>query len=356
MPFTYPTSATMDMIQPDLMMRGRAGRLGLDIMPIKNRNAGKVRWNQKDNYFGLQQFRGLDGQPLHVIRIGSNTYEYEPGIFGEYIDITETELVSRAGSVDVLATPIDVGDLIQEGEEQLIGRELDRVESSIWTLLTTGTLTIRMDGNTFGQQVAYNDSYTVQTYSPQYPWSNLANATPIRDSQYIQQQGFAAGHSVDFGGAAIMYMNQFTANNMLNNQNTADLYGRKLAIGATINDIADIKGYWAGQNLPRIQVYDDGYQTGPLKSGGVFKKYIPNGTAVVIGVRPGGVPIGEYQMTRNASNGYKPGSYRYVIDRANGGGSGNAEKRTPANIEIHRGHNGGPAIYYPSAVLIMSGL
>lgn len=352
MPFIYPTTATMQDIQPELMARGREGRLGLDICPPAEKNAGKVRWNQKDNYFGLQHLRGLDGAPTRVNRIGSKTLEYEPGVFGEYLDVTETELTTRAGSMDVLSTPIDVSDLVMELDTQLIGREYDRMESSVWTLLTTGTLSIKLDG-VDGLQTGYNDSYTFQQSTPTYPWTNFSSATPIRNFQLIQQLGQASGLSVDFGAAATAYMNQVTANNLLNNQNTADLNGRRAAFGATVNDLAAIGSYWAGQNLPKIQVYDQGYQTAPIAKGGRYVKYLPDGLVVVVGARPMGARVGEYQLTRNASNGYRPGSYRYVIDRANGGGEGNAQKRTPANIEVHRGHNGGPSIMYPSAVVVM---
>jgi hypothetical protein len=159
----------------------------------------------------------------------------------------------------------------------------------------------------------------------------------------------AAGHSVDLGAGAIAYMNSVTSNRMLNNANAADLSGRRITAGNTLNNLGDVNRYYAAQNLPQVQVYDGGYQTTPTVGAtvGPFVKFIPDGKVVVVGKRTSGARVGEYFKTRNASNGLRPGSYAYTIDRANGV---NGEKRTPANIERHRGHNGGP-IYFPSAVV-----
>lgn len=352
MPFIYPTSFELREIEQDFVQQGQAGRVGMEIMSVRETNVAKVRWTQQDNYFGLQQLRGLDGRPLHVNRIGRSTYEYEPGVFGEFVDVTETELTNRAGSAPIDTTPIDVSDLVLDAKRQLMGREDDRVESSIWTLLTTGTISITLDGPN-GTQVAYSDTYTIQTYTPTIPWATYATATPTRDFMYVQQLGYAAGHSVDFGSAATAYMNSTTANRLLLNANSSDFYGRRYQGGSTLNSVPDFNRFLAGQNLPQIKIYDNGYmqRQSTTLSLAAFKKYIPDGKVVVVGKRPTGSKIGEYLKTRNASNGFKPGSYEYVLDRANGV---NAEKRTPANIEIHRGHNGGPVMYFPSAVVVMT--
>jgi hypothetical protein len=174
-------------------------------------------------------------------------------------------------------------------------------------------------------------------------WATSATATPIANFQAVQQLGMAAGHSVDLGAGAIVYMNSVTSNRMLNNANAADLSGRRITAGNTPNNLADVNRYYAAQNLPQVQVYDGGYQTVPTVGAtvGPFVKFIPDGKAVVVGKRTSGARVGEYFKTRNASNGLRPGSYAYTIDRANGV---NGEKRTPANIERHRGHNGGPII------------
>jgi hypothetical protein len=350
--FTYPTSAAYFAIEPELVTASRAGRLGLQLMPPRPFNTGNVRWTQKDNFYGLQHLRGLDGKPTRVVRVGESTYEYEPGVFGEFIDVTETELTKRAGSIIDMTTAIDVSDIIAENDVQLIGREDDRMESSIWTLLTTGVLEIQVDGSPAGQYL-HRTQFTFQTYTPVVPWSTVATATPLRDLQAMAQLGNASGISVDFGAAARLYVNSVTANRLLNNTNASDMGGRLVNNGSTVNTLPDFNRYFAAQEVPQIIVYDRGYQQRIGEAQSSFKKFIADGVGVLIGNRPGNAVIGNYAMTRNASNNFRPGSYRYVVDRANGV---NAEKRTPANIEVHRGHNGGPVIYFPSAVVLVTGL
>jgi hypothetical protein len=230
----------------------------LDIMPIRNVNAGEVRWSQQDNFYGLQALRGLDGAPTRVQRVGTKTYTYEPGVFGEFIDITETELTRRAGYAPN-GTPIDIADLVVDADQQLINREFDRIEATIWALLTTGTFSIKMDGPT-GTQVGFSDTFAIQTFTAGVPWATSATATPIANFQAVQQLGMAAGHSVDLGAGAIAYMNSVTSNRLLNNANAADLSGRRMNSGSTPNNTGDVNRYFAAQNLPQMQVYDGGYQ------------------------------------------------------------------------------------------------
>lgn len=344
-------------IEPDLIAQERAGRVGFEIAPVENINEAKVRWNQEDNYFGLQHLRGLDGAPTRVQRAGSTTYEYEPGVFGEFYDITEQELTIRSQNLDVDISAIDVDDLVQKLDRRLIGREDDRIESSIWTLATTGAISITLDSPD-GTQTGYKDSYPTQTYTAGTSWLNFSTATPIQNFQSIQQLGFASGHSVDFGARAKLYMNQVTANRMLNNGNQSDFAGRRNMYGATLNALPGFNSYLQAQNLPEIVIYDKGYEPnkGTQASGiggytaATFKKYIADGVGVVIGERPSKARIMSYMMTRNAQNGYKSGSYRRIFDRTANGPGG----RIPGNIEVHRGHNGGPVIWYPSAMIVVN--
>jgi hypothetical protein len=342
-PFVYPTTTELRSIEPELQQRSRADRLGLQIMPIRSVRAAKVRWTQQDNYKGLQQLRGMDGEPTRVQRVGEKTFEYEPGVFGEFLDVTETELGTRAQGVDVTTVPVDVGDLVTNLDAQLVAREDERIETSVWSVLTTGTISIKLAGPN-GTQTGWTDTFTIQTFTSTVPWATFATATPMKDFESVQQLGPSKG--VDLGAGAVAYMNSVTSNRMLNNQNANDLAGRRVEGGSTVNTLVDVNRYLAGRNLPQIQVYDAGY----LNDAGTFTKYIPDGTVTVIGKRPSGARIGEYLMTICVPNNMQPGSYAFTVDRANGV---NGEKRVPANIERHRGHNGGPVIYYPSAVVKM---
>lgn len=344
MPYIYPTSVELKAIEPELQARSRADRLGLRIMPTRTVRAAKVRWTQQDNYRGLQQLRGLDGEPTRVLRVGEKTFEYEPGVFGEFLDVTETELLTRSQGVDITTVPVEVGDLVTNLDNQLISREDERIEASIWSVLTTGTISIKLAGPN-GTQTGWSDTFTIQTFTASVVWSTFATATPFKDFQSVQLLGIGKG--VDLGGGATAYMNSVTANNMLNNQNANDLAGRRVEFGNTVNNLVDVNKFLVGRNLPTIQIYDQGY----LNDAGTFTKFIPDSVVSVVGKRPSGAQVGEYLLTLNAVNNFQPGSYAFTVDRANGI---NGEKRVPPNIERHRGHNGGPVIYYPSAVVKMN--
>lgn len=350
----YPSPAAFKTIEPDLIIRDRSDRLGLKIFPVVSSETHFVRWQQRDNYYGLMQMRGIDGQPPRVNRLGVNTFVYEPGVFGEHIVITERELLTRSVPNNP-TVPIDVADLVLDADTQLINRLDTRMEACVWTLLTTGTLSIPLPGPTPGSVVVYNDTYTIQTYTAPIPWATSATAVPILNLQTIQQ--LSLGHGVSFGVGAVAYMNQATANLLLNNANAADFGGRRSQYGQTFNNIDMFNNYFAAQGLPTVVVYDQGYQraplSGPITSASLqFVKFIPDHIVVVVGKRPGNSPVGEFQQTVQAMNPMgapSGGEYRFVKNYANGT---NAPVEVPPKLEVHRGFNGGPTIFYPSAIVV----
>jgi hypothetical protein len=338
--FVYPQNREIREIGPVKVARMAEERVGFKIMPLNKVNAARVEWVQADNYTGLQQLRGLDGSPAHVKRVGQNRFGYEPGVYGEFETITETELTKRAGGVTV-DTPIDVTDLVMGADDQLIVRELDRMESTIWTLVTTGTFSI--SGPT---GIIHTDTFAIQTYSGS-DWSTVATATPFGDFRAVLL--LARGKGVRFNATATAYMNQVTANRMLNNTNANDVGGKKGDLGANFLTLTDLNKFLMANDLPQIEVYDEGY----YDDSNAFVPYIADDKVVVVGSRTDGETVGEYQLTRNAQNpGFAPGSYNFVKDRT--GNAPDGQKYVPANIEVHRGHNGGPAIFFPSAIVVMS--
>jgi hypothetical protein len=108
------------------------------------------------------------------------------------------------------------------------------------------------------------------------------------------------------------------------------------------NDINQVLG---GEALPQLVVHDEGY----LDDDGVFQNFIPNNRVIVVGVRPG-AKLGEYQMVRNATNpNMEPGAYTRVWDSNTVDGG-----RPPRLIEVHDGHNGGPALMFPGDIVLMT--
>jgi hypothetical protein len=354
----YPSAAEMYEIAPDLMATSPADYLGLSLFPDEPRRTFEVRWWQKDNAYGLMAMRGVDGKPLYVERQGQSQFVHKPGVYGDFTSITEGELLQRC---DPLATDrvLKIDDYVIDSSRLLLSRMKARKEFNTWTLLTTGTLNIPLGPVSTTNGPAGPNVYTVtfplQTFTATIPWSTTATATPIADIQTVQQK--SVGHGTSFGPESTLYVNQVTANSLVNNTNATDFGGRRNAFGATINTIKDVSNFWQGQGLPAVEIYDKGYQNqavaGPITNSVTqFSKYIPNGKGVLIGRRPGSVALGHWQITMCLNNpDNAPGPYNYVKDCGVGM---NAPKETPARLEIHAGFNGGLTIEYPSGICIVN--
>lgn len=334
--FVFPSGAELIAVAQEKMPRLTADRPAFSIMPIRNTNDVLLIWEQMDNYIGLQQVRGLNGQPTRVKKVGLKRYLMEPGYYGEFQVIDERELTTRRqqGSWD---QPVNISDLVMVAQDQLLGRRLDRIELIVWTLLTTGFFSV----STADGVLAHTDRFNIQTFTSVVPWATVATGTPLNDFRQVQLLG--RGKSTSFGGASTAYMNRTTFNNLINNTNTADLFGRRTQGLATINNLTDFNKLLTGDDLPGIVIYDEGY----IDDNNVFQLFIPNNKVVVVGKRPAGQVVGEYRMTRNVNNGaLQPGPYMKVIDRG--------EDTVPRTIEVHDGHNGGPVIYFPGAIVVMN--
>lgn len=342
----YPSSAELSEIMQDKLPRLVENRPIFKDFPIVNADAALVMWEQLDSFTGLQQVRGLNAEFPKVQKVGAKRYQMQPGVYGEYIPIDEIELTLRR-QYGTFASPINITDLVMEAQDLLLQRRLDRIEAILWTLLTTGTFSVPgPDG-----AILHTDSFALQTYAAATPWSTFATATPLANLHAIQL--LARGHSVNFGAAAKIYMNRVTANNLLANTNATDVSGRRTGGFGTFNSIQEMNTLFTMDDLPNVVVYDEGYLVdGSVISAppyGTFTPFIPNGVAVVVGQRAGNANVGQYKMTRNANNpGLSPGAIMKVIDLG--------EVQLPREIKVFDGHNGGPAIQYPTAVVSVSGL
>ena len=338
--YTYPTSATLREIAQDKMPRLIQNRPIFDLLPVRDDDAYVLMWEQLDNYQGLQQARGLGGKAPRVARTGMKRYTQLPGVYGEYESIDEVELTQRR-QIGTFATPTDISDLVMMKQDKLLQRRLDRIEWIGWNLLCNGIFTVLGPNGL----LIHQDMFAMQSYTSSVPWSTPATATPLADARALKL--LHRGHSVSFGADSTEYMNQTTFNQMISNTNPADLYGRRTTGLATYENMQQVNTLLQGDDLPKISIYDEGYlsdgQDG--NTAGTFQLYIPTGISVVAGRRPAGQTVGEYRMTRNVNNASMgPGPYMKVID--------NVERDVPREIAVHDGHNGGPVIFFPSAIVV----
>jgi hypothetical protein len=333
--FIYPTSAQLRQIEQELLPQLEAGRLGLELFPIVTVDEAEVIWEQMDKFTGLQQLRGMNGSPTRVKKTGASRFSMKPGLYGEFEQIDEGELTRRR-QLGTFGQPVNINDLTGTAQTKLLQRRLDRIEWIIWTLLSSGTFFVANENG-----VLHTDSFNIQTFTATPLWSVPATATPVKDLRNIRLQ--ARGVSTSFGAAAKLYCNQKKVVDILNNSNAADLGKYTQNGGDKLVTLEDVNRILIAQDLPQIVEYDRGY----IDDNGTFQTFIPDGKGILIGPRTSGASVGEYQMTRNANNpDLGPGPYTRVIDRG--------EDVIPRTVEVHDGHNGGPAIFFPGSVVAIT--
>lgn len=337
--FLLPTSAELSLIAQDRIPQLTMNDLIFDLMPIRTVDAAEVVWEQRDNYTGLQQARGLDGEPPSIRKFGTKRYAMQPGFYGEFDTLNETDLTLRR-QPGTFAQAVKLDDLIMPIFDTLLGREIDRIRKILWDLLSQGIFSVAGPNGS----IMHTDQFPLQTYTAAVPWGAFATATPLADLRNIQL--LARGHSVAFDATALIVVNRGTMNKVLNNGNQADIAGRRVSgLNTTgpVNNINELNVLMTRDDLPNFAVYDQGY----LDDTGAFNLFIPDGKAIVIGKRPAGQTVGEYEMVRNAQNpGFAPGPYSKTFDKGDFQGL--------RKIEVHRGHTGGPAIFFPSAIVVVN--
>jgi hypothetical protein len=324
----------MRLISQDYLPRLQADRPIFKHLPITTADEFKLIWEQEDNYTGLQQWRGLNGAPPVVSQPGVKQFSVNPGVYGETMNLDE-ERLTTARNYGVFGTPMDISEMVAKNLIKLLGRRLDRIETIGWNILQGSYSVAATNG-----AIVASDSYPVQTYTASTSWSTHATATPFGDMAAVSV--LHRGHSVDFGPSAEAIMNLKTWNNMLLNTNIADMAGRRIPGLVTLNNAGDVNKLLNADGLPTITVYDQGY----LNDSETFVPFIPDNTVILIGKRPAGQMVGEYRMTKNVNNpNGAPGAYTRVII---------PQDHMPTQVQVHDGHNGGPVILYPSAIVVMS--
>ncbi len=307
-----------------------------DIMPISSINASMVVWEQKDDYTGLMNVRGFDGEFGKITREGLSTYKVEPGKYGDQKLMSE-EFLTNGREMGTFGDAINIERAQAEDQDHLLTRGISRILKIGWDFVVNGTYSVP---NTDGQTLA-TGTISTQTFTSVTAWTDFANSTPLADLRAIKLK--ARGYSTSFGRNAKLYVNSTTVNNLLSNRNANDLGGRR-----TINAAGQIQPLSLGQlneilsdqDLPMIVEYDKGYKTNQTTQ----VQYIPDNKGVVIGARDTGEPVAEFIMTRNANNlvagrGATEMYYDFEI------------KKNPVKGISTLGFNGAPAIYFPSSVV-----
>jgi hypothetical protein len=340
--YSYPTPVELREIEQELLPRLTQDDPVFDEFPITEVNSNRLRWEQLDNFQGMQQVRGLGGAFKSVPQTGAKAYDFEPGVYGEFDLLEEAELTERRelGSFDQL---ISLNDLTSVKQMKLLQRRIDRIRYILWSLLSTGNYSVASKDGT----VKHYGIFPLLTASAAVGWATVATAKPYSDLLALALK--YRGQSVSFGRGSKLYLNRKFLNHLLTNVNPLDLFGRRTQYGATLNQLSDINQINEQNDLPSIVPYDEGYLSDGTdgQTAGTFVPFIPDNKAILIGKRTNGAKLGEYRMTRNANNpNLEPGPYTRVVDLG--------EIQSPRAIKVEDGHNGGPVIFFPGAIVVLT--
>ncbi len=340
--YKYPTNAELTEIQQELVPELIAGDPAFEILPFEESDSANLNWEQEGDYVGTMQVRGIGGKPSLVNAIGGRRFSMTPGYYGEFQTIDEQELTERRryGTFNV---PIEIDDLVMRRFRHLQGRRIAAIKAMIWSLISTGRFATAKSSNALNPDVTitHTDQFSIQRYTASTPWSTVASATPLKDMRAMAL--LSRGKSVTLGAGAKAYCNRGTLNNLLNNTNSSDIGGKRVEGGNTYNDLAAFNRTLVANDLPSIQVVEGGYKD----ESGNWNLYVPDNTVIVVGKRLDGADVGKFRLTRNVNNDdMSPGFYDKVIDKG--------ATQVPRLIEVHAGFNGGPVIYFPSAIVAMS--
>lgn len=334
--YKYPSTRRLIEIEPELIQNRDRNRPTAELFPEENDNdAWRLEWFQRDNYRGFQQLRGLNGQPSYVKMVGRKFYSQEPGVFGEFMYLDERMLTMRARFADNReGGRVDIGEQVRERQDYLLAREGDLKEWLGWAILLSGTFALL--GPTGAQFVA---TFPIQmaTFSD---WSDHANSTPYGDLLGIRS--LTRGKSVSFTQGTAR-MNNITSMHLLLNTNPLDLGGKFINFAGqrVTTNLTLINDEFRAAGVPFVEEYSEGYNA---ESNGAFTEWIPTGDVSIVGKRTNGAKLGAYRNVTNVNNpNAAAGAYTKVIDTL--------ERTVPRKISVHRGHNGGNVLYYPSAIL-----
>lgn len=333
--YQYPTNSELQLIDRELQATLTMDDPIFDVMPIVDVNSFDLLWDIPANITGLTNLRGLNGQPGNVARLGANRFKVRPGVYGEFLTIDEEEMTTRA-QLGTYNIPINVDDLVRECQDQLTNRRISIIRKINWLLLATGTFSV-VNSST---GITHTDTFDPQDYNAS-TWATVATATPLADFRAVKL--LQRGKGVSFGRLAKAFMNQTTFNYLTANTNAADLYGKRTSGLAIPQGVTEVNSVLLNEDLPQIVIHDDGY----LDDSSTFVPFIADNKVVVVGARPGGQKIADFAIARNANNpGVGPGPYMFVKDHTSG-----PAQTVPPTIEVHSGWNGGPRLFYPSAIV-----
>lgn len=322
-----------------------------DIMPIRSIDAAKLIWAQRDSFTGFMAPRLPNAGFQVVPQQGINWFEADPGHFGESMFIDEV-MLEKAAQFGTVNGKIDLAEQQQLNQELLLSRLITTVKICGWNFATTGKYNfVNQDG-----AVLASATQSLQPFQVAVPWSNFTVSTPLNDLRQMQTSR-ELGQSVSFGRDSNLYLARPDVNNLLQNNNPADLGSFRVVLGIKGQmlplSLPFVNEVFTANDLPQIVPWDDNYLPDGATSASQAIRFIQPGYGTVIGKRLKGEPVAEFLLTLNAATQQGFGKDQAKVEAP---GLSNMwmdfewEKRPPRGITTCS-WNGGPAIYYPGSVV-----
>lgn len=323
---------------------------GLGILPMRTSMSQKVRWDERDTDRGMTAPHVMGTDPKTDTRQGSKTYEYEPIPFKETDILKESEIL-RARELGTLAGSLDLSNEIARIAKNRFDKTMTRIETLIWATLK-GSISIDENG------VKVNETFAIQTYTSIVNWATLATAKPLADFNAVKLLFRGTGATAK---GAEAWMNQVTANRLLENTNANDIRGFQNQNFTSLSySVEQANKILVERGLPTIKVYDEGY----VAENGTWTPFLADGEVIVVGKRKKGQTVGDFTSTptlhRNANGQPAPGYFNIL--EVNGkpseqvGSVSMSQLGMAKNPKVENtgGIYGGTRLIYPKSVVKMT--
>jgi hypothetical protein len=343
---TFPTNAELNQVVQAFEARPEE-YIGQTILPLAESMYQEVQWDERDHDRGLTAPHLMGTDPKYDKRQGSVKRKYTPIPFKE-TDLLKEDEILRARQLGTMAGTLDLSEEIARIARDRFNKTMARIELLRWQTLL-GSIAIDENG------VKVSETFPVQTHDAAVGFGTLATAAPLKEFNAVKLKFRKTGASAQ---GAKAYMNQKTANYILENQNAADLKGFQNANFVHLPySIEEANKILLARGLPELVVYDGGY----VDEADAYQQFIADDRIVVVGKRP--QPVGDFMSTpslHNSRNGQPAPGYFSIVE-VNGQPSemvgavqmGQLGSSKNPKVEITGGIYGGTRLLYPKSVVVM---
>lgn len=293
-------------------------------LPIGFRDSWVIRWDQEGAPYGLIPQGTLDASPVLMQMPGIQVFEVTPGVYRGKTNILESYL-TVAREPATLADPVVAANELSRVMLYFGDMLINRFRKAYADLGVNGQINnVSLEG--------IHHTYQIQNY--QKPtvsqWSNAATATPIDDLRGVQTTA-NRGTSSRFGQKSDLLMvdegiNTLLATAQIRNSFRSSYgasflapYDNNNLSGAQppLNGDQSLNKLFFGMGLPMITPWNHGYYPDFTSAKNYiranFLKFIPNTSAVWLGMRPQGQQLGQMTVARHIGNDEKGDEAMYNV-------------------------------------------